>query len=211
MRRVANEMRDLLGDERPDMLVSEVRKLARDTGLELPEGAGIEQAHSLAESYVDSDEFEQLDEGVREAWRWVLRALEKTAHVAGKTAVAAATVGAKVVAGALNTTNGLLRFAMHGKSALKTGSTALLSGDEPFTIGDVGFRPMNANRWKAVLPGRYKMIVKHRPKQGTFTCSLEGQPVGGQWDDDDLAYAVQMAFAMIADEPEEDDPRLGRL
>jgi hypothetical protein len=126
--------------------------------------------------------------------------------------VKAATIGAKVVAGALDATTNLMHYAVTGKRLLKGGGSAeKLKGDEPFTIGDVTFHPHPGNRWRAFLPGRYRMIVRYRPNQGTFSCSLEGRPIGGQWDDDDLGYAVQMAFAMIADEPEEDDPRLGRL
>lgn len=212
-RGVLEEMEELLNEERPDMLVTETRRLARDYDLELPVGANVEQALALAEAFVDSPDFEQLDEGVREAWRWVLRKMKGVVKTSIK-----ATVGAFVVPAVLGPAAFVKGTAWGAKKVLKKlrsyegGSGELLRGDEPFTLGNVAFHPQSQNRWRAVLPGRFELIVRYRPNQGTFQCALEGRPVGGHWNEDDLGYAVQMAVAMTVEpEPPEEDPRLGRL
>lgn len=216
-RGVLEEMTELLDEERPHMLVTEVRRLCREVDLELPAGADIEQAIIVAETFVDSEDFEQLDEGVREAWRWVLKKMWKVTKGVAKAKaaifIAPAIIGpAAFLKGTAWGTKKVLKALTKGNQGPQGGSGELLRGDEPFTIGDVTFHPRSANMWRAVLPGRYEVLVKHRPNQGTFQLSLEGQPVGGHWDEDDLGYALQMAVAMTV-EPEEDegDPRLGRL
>jgi len=206
MSRLREEMQALT--ESPHMLVDEVRRLARASGLDLEVGHSLSEALIVAEAYVDSVDFEELDEGLRDAWRWVLGKMwraTKTVTKASAKAVAATFV-LPALAGPYLLAKGT-KAAVRGLKKLRNtappegGSGELLRGDEPFTIGDIGFHPLSQNRWRAMLPGRYEMIVKYKPNVSAFTAEVEGRKLGNYWNEDDLGYAVQVALAAIADEP----------
>lgn len=208
MSRLREEMQALT--ESPHMLVDEVRRLARVSGLELEVGHSLAEALTVAEAYVDSVEFEELDEGLRDAWRWALGKMWKLAKATTKVSAkaVAATFVLPALAGPYLLAKGSQGAARGIKKALKKlnappegGSGELLRGDEPFTIGDIAFHPLSQNRWRAMLPGRYEMIVKYKPNVAAFTAEVEGRKLGNYWNEDDLSYAVHVALAAIADEP----------
>jgi hypothetical protein len=208
-RRLIQEMEGLLDEDSPHLLVAEVRRLARESGLDLEVGPSLDDALLLSETFVDSLDFEQLDEGLRDSWRWVLGKMWKVAKGAAKVAVKAK-VGLFVVpalAGPYLLYKGAQATKWGVNKALKKlrgydgGSGELLRGDEPFTLGDVTFHPMSQNRWRAMLPGRYAMVVKYKPDAEAFTCEIEGRKLGNYWNEDELGYAVQVALSAVRDEP----------
>lgn len=188
--------------ESVDMLVTEVRRLSRDADLDMPRDATLQQALMVAECFVGSDEFMSLDEGVRDAWQWVLKKMWRVAKVTAKAKTAAFVLPA--IVGPI----AAYRAARWGASkAIKKlrgytgGSGELLRGEVAFMLGDVAFHPVSQNRWRAMLPGRYEMLIRYRPSSLSFSCEVEGRTLGGYWAEDDLGYAVQLALTAIREEP----------
>lgn len=59
------------------MLVAEVRRLARESGLDLETGTTLAAANELTAAFVESEDFEQLDEELQASWRWVSERLQR--------------------------------------------------------------------------------------------------------------------------------------